>query len=153
MKNLETFIPLYTHHKQAEISTIGHLFHSYMESLIIDMESLDNCISEIDRNPLGSAALAGTSYNINREQTSWRMNFTKLHCNTLSAISDRALMDFKVLSIIVQIIGHCARISKDLVFYSLDEIDIIKLGESVTTGSSIMPQKKNPDPLEIIIAK
>ena len=153
LKNTETVIPLYTHHKQAEISTIGHLFHSYMESLVIDIESLDNCLSEIDRNPLGSAALAGTSHNINREQTSWLMNFSKLHGNTLSAISDRGLIDFKVMSLITQIIGHCGRISQDLIFYSLDEIEIVKLGESVTTGSSIMPQKKNPDPMEIIIGK
>ena len=62
-------------------------------------------------------------------------------------------MDFKVMSILTQIIGHCGRISQDLIFYSLDEIEIVKLGESVTTGSSIMPQKKNPDPLEIIIGK
>ena len=153
LKNVETVIPVYTHHKQAEISTIGHLFLSYMESLAIDLESLDNCISEIDRNPLGSAALAGTSIDINREQTTWLMKFSKLHTNTISAISDRGLMDFKVLSVIVQIISHCSRISKDIIFYSLDEIELITLGESITTGSSIMPQKKNPDVLEIIISK
>ena len=153
LRNLETIIPLYTHYKQAEISTIGHLFHSYMESLTIDIESLQNCISEIDCNPLGSAALAGTSYPINREQTTTLLNFSKLHSNTLSAISDRGLIDFKVLSIIVQILSHSARIAKDLIFYSLDEIEIIQLADNVTTGSSIMPQKKNPDLLEIIISK
>ncbi len=153
LQQIETTIPLYTHHKQAEISTIGHLFCSYMESFSIDLESLNNCLLEIDRNPLGAAALAGTSHAINREQTTELVHFSKLHTNTLSAISDRGLIDFKVLYIIVQVLSHCARIAKDFIFYSLDEIEIVKLADNVTTGSSIMPQKKNPDLLEMIIAK
>ncbi len=153
LENLESIIPLYTHYKQAEISTIAHLFCSYMESLTLDIESLNNCISEIDRNPLGSAALAGTSYNINREETTELLKFNKLHSNTISAISDRGLIDFKVLSALVQTVSHFARIAKDIIFYSLDEIGIIQLSDNVTTGSSIMPQKKNPDLMEIIISK
>ena len=145
-------MPGYTHLQVAQPVTFGHHLLSYVEMLGRDRGRLTDCRKRLNESPLGSAALAGTSYPIDRDFVSKKLGFDKPTENSMDGVSDR---DFAIefMSATSLIAIHLSRLAEELVIWSSDRFNFIKLPESFTTGSSIMPQKRNPDAAELIRAK
>ena len=147
-----TIMPGFTHLQAAQPITFGHHLLAYFEMLIRDRERLQESFKRINTMPLGSAALAGTSYPINRERTAELLGFERISQNSLDAVSDR---DFAIefASNASLIMMHLSRFSEELILWSSAQFDFISLPDSFCTGSSIMPQKKNPDVPELVRGK
>ena len=148
----DMLMPGYTHLQVAQPITFGHHLLAYVEMLGRDRGRLTDCRKRLNESPLGSAALAGTSYPIDRDFVSKKLGFDKPTKNSMDGVSDR---DFAVefMSAASLIAIHLSRLAEELVIWSSDRFNFIKLPESFTTGSSIMPQKRNPDAAELIRAK
>ena len=148
----ETIMPGFTHMQSAQPVTFGHHLLAWHEMLRRDTERMHDCRKRVNVVPLGSAALAGTSYPIDREMTAELLGFDAISENSLDAVSDR---DFAIeyLSACALIMTHLSRMSEELVLWSSQQFDFVELPDSYCTGSSIMPQKKNPDIPEIIRGK
>ena len=148
----DMLMPGYTHLQVAQPVTFGHHLLAYVEMLGRDRGRLTDCRKRLNELPLGSAALAGTSYPIDRDFVSKKLGFDKPTRNSMDGVSDR---DFAVefMSATSLIAIHLSRLAEELVIWSSDRFNFIKLPESFTTGSSIMPQKRNPDAAELIRAK
>ena len=148
----DMLMPGYTHLQVAQPITFGHHLLAYVEMLGRDRGRLTDCRKRLNESPLGSAALAGTSYPIDRDFVSKKLGFDKPTKNSMDGVSDR---DFAVefMSATSLIAIHLSRLAEELVIWSSDRFNFIKLPESFTTGSSIMPQKRNPDAAELIRAK
>jgi len=148
----DMLMPGYTHLQVAQPVTFGHHLLAYVEMLGRDRGRLTDCRKRLNESPLGSAALAGTSYPIDRDFVSKKLGFDKPTKNSMDGVSDR---DFAVefMSATSLIAIHLSRLAEELVIWSSDSFNFIKLPESFTTGSSIMPQKRNPDAAELIRAK
>ena len=148
----DMLMPGYTHLQVAQPVTFGHHLLAYVEMLGRDRGRLTDCRKRLNELPLGSAALAGTSYPIDRDFVSKKLGFDKPTRNSMDGVSDR---DFAVefMSAASLIAIHLSRLAEELVIWSSDRFNFIKLPESFTTGSSIMPQKRNPDAAELIRAK
>ena len=148
----DMLMPGYTHLQVAQPVTFGHHLLAYVEMLGRDRGRLTDCRKRLNESPLGSAALAGTSYPIDRDFVSKKLGFDKPTKNSMDGVSDR---DFAVefMSAASLIAIHLSRLAEELVIWSSDRFNFIKLPESFTTGSSIMPQKRNPDAAELIRAK
>jgi argininosuccinate lyase len=147
-KHTETIMPGYTHLQRAQpISFAFHLL-AYVEMLERDKKRLKFVLDETDINPLGCGALAGSTLPLNRKITTEKLGFSKISANALDAISDRDfVLDF--LNACNIGIMHISRLSEELILWSTSEFNFIKLGDTFTTGSSLMPQKKNPDMAEL----
>ncbi len=141
--------PAYTHLQPAQPVPFGHWCLAYVEMLERDVLRLDGALSRINVSPLGSGALAGTGYAIDREALARELGFVSASRNSLDAVSDR---DFAVetLSVLSQLAVHLSRLAEDLIVYTSDEFRLVRLDDGVTSGSSLMPQKRNPDSLEVI---
>jgi len=148
----EVIMPGYTHLQHAQPVTLGLWFSAYASMLSRDMERLDSLYNRINRNPLGAGALAGTSFKIDREYTTKLLGFDKVHENPLDAVSSRDHV-IETLSVLSIIMSNLSRMSEDLILYSTNEFNILEIPDRFTTGSSIMPQKKNPDFAELIRGK
>ena len=148
----DMLMPGYTHLQVAQPVTFGHHLLAYVEMLGRDRGRLTDCRKRLNESPLGSAALAGTSYPIDRDFVSKKLGFDKPTKNSMDGVSDR---DFAVefMSATSLIAIHLSRLAEELVIWSSDGFNFVKLPESFTTGSSIMPQKRNPDAAELIRAK
>ena len=148
----DMLMPGYTHLQVAQPVTFGHHLLAYVEMLGRDRGRLTDCRKRLNELPLGSAALAGTSYPIDRDFVSKKLGFDKPTKNSMDGVSDR---DFAVefMSAASLIAIHLSRLAEELVIWSSDRFNFIELPESFTTGSSIMPQKRNPDAAELIRAK
>ena len=148
----DMLMPGYTHLQVAQPVTFGHHLLAYVEMLGRDRGRLTDCRKRLNESPLGSAALAGTSYPIDRDFVSKKLGFDKPTKNSMDGVSDR---DFAVefMSATSLIAIHLSRLAEELVIWSSDRFNFIKIPESFTTGSSIMPQKRNPDAAELIRAK
>ena len=148
----DMLMPGYTHLQVAQPVTFGHHLLAYVEMLGRDRGRLTDCRKRLNESPLGSAALAGTSYPIDRDFVSKKLGFDKPTKNSMDGVSDR---DFAVefMSATSLIAIHLSRLAEELVIWSSDRFNFIELPESFTTGSSIMPQKRNPDAAELIRAK
>ncbi|MDC0976149.1 argininosuccinate lyase [Alphaproteobacteria bacterium] len=148
----DMLMPGYTHLQVAQPVTFGHHLLAYVEMFGRDRGRLTDCRKRLNESPLGSAALAGTSYPIDRDFVSKKLGFDKPTKNSMDGVSDR---DFAVefMSATSLIAIHLSRLAEELVIWSSDRFNFIKLPESFTTGSSIMPQKRNPDAAELIRAK
>ena len=148
----DMLMPGYTHLQVAQPVTFGHHLLAYVEMIGRDRSRLVDCRKRMNELPLGSAALAGTSYPIDRDFVSQKLGFDNPTKNSMDAVSDR---DFAVefMSASSLIVIHLSRLAEELVIWSSDRFNFIKLPESYTTGSSIMPQKRNPDAAELIRAK
>ncbi|RCU45096.1 MULTISPECIES: argininosuccinate lyase [Corallincola] len=148
----ETVLPGYTHLQRAQPITFGHWCLAYVEMFHRDIDRLKDAMQRLDTCPLGSGALAGTAYPIDREKLAHSLGFTRPTYNSLDAVSDRdhvmELMSSASISML-----HLSRMSEDLIFYNTGEANFIELSDNVTSGSSLMPQKKNPDALELIRGK
>ena len=151
-KNIYTVMPGFTHLKNAQPVSFGHYLMAYVEMFKRDQKRFINNLDSLNENPLGVAALTGTSFNIDRNYTTKKLGFTKPTNNSIDTISDRDfVLDF-LYSISVCAM-HISRIAEELIIWNSDAFNLINLSDKVVTGSSIMPQKKNPDLLEFLRGK
>jgi len=148
-QSLHVLLPGLTHMQHAQPVSLAHHLMAYFWMFERDQERLIDCRKRVSSLPLGSAALAGTSFPLNREQVASELGFGSICENSLDAVSDR---DFVVefLSVASLIMMHLSRLAEEIVLWSMPEFGFIELSDAVTTGSSIMPQKKNPDVAELI---
>ncbi len=151
-KNTETVMPGYTHLQRAQPITFAHHIMAYVEMLKRDISRLNNAYNNCDVMPLGSGALATTTYPINRERVAELLGFSGVTLNSLDGVSDR---DFcmELASDISIIMVHLSRLSEEIILWSSWEFKFIDLDDAYATGSSIMPQKKNPDIAELVRGK
>ena len=151
-KNIDTVMPGFTHLKNAQPISFAHYLLAYVEMLNRDKKRFLNNIELIDECPLGSAALAGTSYKIDRQFTAKKLGFKKPTGNSIDAVCDR---DFAIdfLSAAATCAMHMSRLAEDFIIFNSEAFNFLKFSDKVLTGSSIMPQKKNPDPAELIRGK
>jgi len=148
-KNTGTVMPGLTHLKNAQPISFAHYLLSYYEMLKRDQKRFENNIKLIDECPLGSAALSGTSYKIDRNYTAKKLGFNKPTDNSIDSVSDRDFaIDFLYASAVCAM--HLSRLAEDFIIYNSDAFALISFNDNMLTGSSIMPQKKNPDPAELI---
>jgi argininosuccinate lyase len=151
-KNINTIMPGFTHLKNAQAISFAHYLMAYVEMFHRDKKRFNNNLDSLNENPLGAAALAGTSFNIDRNFTSKKLGFKKPTNNSIDTVSDRDfILDF-LYSISVCAM-HLSRISEELIIWNSDGFKLINLSDKIVTGSSIMPQKKNPDFLELLRGK
>jgi len=150
--NRDVVIPGYTHLQRAQPVLLAHWCLAYVEMLKRDRERLTEVRRRVNVMPLGSAALAGTSFPINREALATALGFEGVSRNSLDAVSDR---DFAVefLSACALIMVHLSRLAEDIILYATSEFGFFQLGDAIATGSSLMPQKKNPDSMELVRGK
>ena len=150
--NLDTVMPGYTHLQRAQPISLAHHLMAYFQMFARDMERLKDCYKRTDAMPLGSGALAGTTYPLDRDMVAAELGFASITANSIDGVSDR---DFAIelascLSIIMM---HLSRFSEELVIWSSLEFGFIEMDDAYSTGSSIMPQKKNPDVAELVRGK
>ncbi len=151
-KNIKTLMPGFTHLKNAQAVSFGHYLMSYVEMFKRDKIRFDNNMQSLNENPLGVSALAGTSFNIDRNYTTKKLGFKSPTNNSIDTVSDRDfVLDFLYSSSVCSM--HLSRIAEELIIWNSEGFSLINLSDKVTTGSSIMPQKKNPDLLEYLRGK
>lgn len=151
-KNLGVILPLYTHMQRAQPVLLSHHLLAYYEMLKRDRQRFIDCLARVDVSPLGSCAGAGTSFPIDREMTAEDLGFRTVSKNSIDAVSDRDFCaEFVFCSSVLMM--HLSRLSEELVLWSAKEFDFVDLGDGFTTGSSVMPQKKNPDMSELTRGK
>lgn len=151
-EHTETIMPGFTHLQTAQPVTLGHHLHAYIEMFGRDRSRVHDARKRLNECPLGAAALAGTSMPIDRKLTAKLLEFDSPTSNSIDSVSDRdfALEFLSVTSICAM---HLSRLAEELVIWASAEFDFIKLSEAFTSGSSIMPQKRNPDAAELVRAK
>ena len=152
-KNVDVIAPGYTHLQRAQPISFGHQLMAYVMMLRRDMGRIEDALDRMDsESPLGSCALAGTTYAINRKMTAEALGFSGVSMNSIDGVSDR---DFclELMSAFSILMMHLSRLSEEIILWSSWEFKFIELDDSYTTGSSIMPQKKNPDMAELIRGK
>ena len=151
-KNVDTVMPGYTHLQKAQPVTAAHHFMAYFQMFSRDLERLADCRKRINIMPLGSGALAGTTYPLDREFVAEKLGFAGVTRNSMDGVSDR---DFAIelASALSMLMMHLSRFCEELVLWSSHEFSFVEMDDSYSTGSSIMPQKKNPDVAELIRGK
>lgn len=151
-ENIDTIMPGYTHLQKAQPITFAHHVMAYYEMLKRDTQRLLDCKKRMNVMPLGSGALAGTTYPLDRELVADMLNFPEITMNSLDGVSDR---DFciEMASCISIVMMHLSRFCEELILWSTNEFSFIEMDDAYSTGSSIMPQKKNPDVAELIRGK
>jgi len=151
-KHLHTIMPGYTHLQRAQPVTFAHHLTAYVNMFLRDIERLSDCYKRADIMPLGSGALAATTFDLDREFVAEQLEFNKITENSMDAVSDRDfIIEFCAASSIVMM--HLSRFCEEIILWSSLEFDFIELDDAYSTGSSIMPQKKNPDAAELIRGK
>jgi len=150
--NQDAVMPGYTHLQRAQPVTFAHWCLAYVEMLARDESRLQDTLKRLDVSPLGSGALAGTAYPIDREQLAGWLGFASATRNSLDSVSDRDHV-LELLSTASISMVHLSRFAEDLIFFNSGEAAFVELSDRVTSGSSLMPQKKNPDALELIRGK
>jgi len=151
-ENRQVSVPGYTHTRQAMPSTLGHLFAAHAEGLLDQVPWLRLAFDHLDRSPLGSASGYGVPLPLDRERVRELLGFARLQVNTLAVQNDRGRSEHLVLTVAAATVTDLARLAHDLILFSSDELGYVTLSAEVTTGSSIMPQKRNPDVLELVRA-
>ena len=151
-KNTDVILPGYTHLQRAQPVTLAHHLLTYCQMLTRDFRRLENVWTGADIMPLGAGALAGTTFPIDRRQVAAELNFGAVYDNSMDAVSDRDyLLDF--LSFASVLMMHLSRLSEEVILWSSAEFGFIELDDAYSTGSSMMPQKKNPDVAELVRGK
>ncbi len=151
-KNIYTVMPGFTHLKNAQAISLSHYLLAYVEMFLRDKKRFSNNMINLNENPLGASALAGTSFNIDRNYTSKKLGFKNPTGNSIDTVSDRDfVLDYLYSCSVCSM--HISRIAEELIIWSSDAYGLIKLSDKVVTGSSVMPQKKNPDTLEYLRGK
>ncbi|HOJ11518.1 MAG TPA: argininosuccinate lyase [Clostridiales bacterium] len=151
-KHLDTILPGYTHLQRAQPITFAHHMMAYFQMFRRDIERLGNCYERTDIMPLGSGALAGTTYPLDRHMVAEELGFNAITENSLDGVSDRDFI-IELLSCLSIVMTHLSRFSEELILWSSHEFRFIEMDDSFSTGSSIMPQKKNPDVAELVRGK
>ena len=151
-KNIDTIMPGFTHLKNAQAISFAHYLMAYVEMFNRDKKRFINNLDNLYENPLGVAALTGTSFNIDRNYTTKKLGFKRPTNNSVDTVSDRDfVLDFLYSVSVCSM--HISRIAEELIIWSSDGFKMINLSDKIVTGSSIMPQKKNPDLLEYLRGK
>jgi len=150
--NIQFIMPGYTHMRRAQPISVAQYFNAYSEMFLRDLERFTDCYKRTDVMPLGSCAMAGTDFPIDRKMTASLLSFSEISQNSIDAVSDR---DFVAEYIFCcsTVMAHLSRLCEDLIIYTTDEFGFIEISDHYSTGSSIMPQKKNPDIPELIRGK
>ena len=151
-KNIETVMSGFTHLKNAQAVSFGHYLMAYVEMFLRDKKRFLNNLDSLNENPLGVSALTGTSFNIDRNYTTKKLGFKNPTNNSIDTVSDRDfVLDYLYSCSVCSM--HISRIAEELILWNSDGFSLIQLSDKVVTGSSIMPQKKNPDFLEYLRGK
>jgi argininosuccinate lyase len=150
--NKNTVMLLYTHLQHAQIGTFSHYLLSYTESLFRDIERLEELYGRINQSPLGSLAIGGSTFSIDRNRTASLLGFDRLSINSMDATSSRDVI-LEYLSCLSIVMVNLSRICEDFILWTTDEFKYVELADSASSTSSAMPQKKNPDPLEVLRSK
>ncbi len=150
--NIETLLPGYTHLQHAQPISFAHHLLAYVQMLQRDKERLIDNLKRIDISPLGAAALAGTTFPIDRHFTAEKLGFSQIYENSLDAVSDRDFV-IEFLSNSSILMMHLSRFCEEIILWCSHEFQFVELSDTFSTGSSIMPQKKNPDMAELIRGK
>lgn len=151
-EHIYTIMPGYTHLQKAQPITFAHHLMAYFEMFSRDFERLCDCRKRMNVMPLGSGALAGTTYPLDREFVASELGFAKVTANSLDGVSDRDFV-LELASCLSIIMMHLSRFSEELILWSSHEFSFVEMDDAFSTGSSIMPQKKNPDVAELIRGK
>jgi argininosuccinate lyase len=151
-ENIDTIMPGYTHMQKAQPITFAHHILAYAEMLKRDFGRLSDCYKRVDEMPLGSGALATSTYPIDREAVARDLGFSKVTLNSLDSVSDRDYA-IETLSCLSMIMMHLSRFSEEIILWCTNEFSFVELDDGYSTGSSIMPQKKNPDVAELVRGK
>ncbi len=151
-EHTDTIMPGYTHLQKAQPITLAHHTMAYFEMFKRDITRLDDCFERCNIMPLGSGALAGTTYPLDREFVAEKLGFKDVTLNSLDGVSDRDFV-IELASCLSIIIMHLSRYSEELILWNTNEFQFVEMDDSCSTGSSIMPQKKNPDVAELIRGK
>ncbi|GAA0757023.1 argininosuccinate lyase [Clostridium sartagoforme] len=151
-ENIDTIMPGYTHMQKAQPITFAHHLLAYSEMFKRDLSRLIDCYKRLDEMPLGSGALATSTYNIDRLSVAKDLGFASITLNSLDSVSDRdyAIESLSNMSLIMM---HLSRFSEEIIIWATNEFNFIELSDEYSTGSSIMPQKKNPDVAELVRGK
>ncbi|MEG1242046.1 MAG: argininosuccinate lyase [Oscillospiraceae bacterium] len=151
-RNTEVIMPAYTHLQRAQPTSFAHYMMAYANMLMRDLTRLEDCAARMDECPLGSGALTSTTYPIDREFVAKELGFARVTQNSIDGVSDRdyALELLNVLSILMM---HLSRFSEEIILWCSWEFKFVELDDAYSTGSSIMPQKKNPDIAELVRGK
>jgi len=150
--NSEALLPAYTHLRRAQPIRWAHYCNAFVDMFSRDRERFEQSIGRVDVLPLGSGAIAGSNFQLDREAVAKELGFARVSTNSLDATCDRDFVA-EFLSNCAILMTHASRLAEDWIIYSTEEFGFLELSEKVTTGSSLMPQKKNPDGLELIRAK
>ncbi len=151
-KNIYTVMPGFTHLKNAQPISFAHYILAYIEMFNRDKKRLNNNFNNLMENPLGSGAISGTSFNIDRSYTTKKLGFKIPTGNSIDTVADRDfVLDFLFASAVCAM--HISRLAEEFIIWNSDAFKLITLNDNIVTGSSIMPQKKNPDPLEYLRGK
>ena len=151
-KQPDVVVPGYTHLRKAQPVLLAHYLLAWFEMFSRDRDRFEDCFRRTDCMPLGAGALAGNAFAVDREALRKKLDFSRITANSLDAVSDRDyLVDFVSAGSLTLV--HLSRLAEDLIFFSTPECGWIELSDEVTTGSSLMPQKKNPDSLELLRGK
>ncbi|MDV3350408.1 argininosuccinate lyase [Leptolyngbyaceae cyanobacterium CCMR0082] len=150
--HVDTLIPGYTHLQRAQPLSLAHHLLAYVEMAQRDYERLGDVAKRVNTSPLGAGALAGTTFPIDRQYTADQLGFERIYANSLDAVSDR---DFAIefVNAASLIMVHLSRLAEEVIFWASEEFRFVTLTDSCSTGSSIMPQKKNPDVPELVRGK
>ena len=150
--NLDTIMPGYTHLQRAQPITLAHHHMAYFQMFKRDIERLIDCAKRINIMPLGSGALAGTTYPLDRQMVAMELGFDDITANSIDGVSDRDFV-IELASCLSIIMMHLSRFSEEIILWCSGEFAYIELDDAYSTGSSIMPQKKNPDVAELVRGK
>ena len=151
-KEIKTIMPGYTHMQKAQPVLLSHYFMAFGEMFARDVQRLNDCAKRINILPLGAAALAGTGLPIDRNMTAKILHFPEVSKNSMDTVADRDFIAEFIFAASI-IMMHLSRFCEDLVLWSSDEFGFVEISDAYTTGSSIMPQKKNPDVAELVRGK
>ncbi|MDD3165159.1 MAG: argininosuccinate lyase [Oscillospiraceae bacterium] len=150
--NKQSYMPGYTHLQRAQPTTFAHYMMAYANMLRRDVTRLEDCLERMDEMPLGSGALAGTTYPIDRSFVAEQLGFARITQNSLDGVSDRDYV-IEFLSACSLMMMHLSRFSEEIILWCSWEFKFVELDDAYSTGSSIMPQKKNPDVAELVRGK
>ncbi len=151
-ENVDTFMPGFTHLQKAQPITLSHHFGAYFEMFKRDRDRLKDIYKRMNYSPIGSGALAGTTYPLDRELTASLLGFEGPTLNSMDSVSDRDYL-IEFLSAMSTIMMHLSRFSEEIIIWNSNEYRFVELDDAYSTGSSIMPQKKNPDIAELVRGK
>jgi len=151
-QNKDSIMPMYTHLQHAQIGTFSHYLIAYADALLRDLERLDECYCRVNKSPLGAVAIGGTSLGIDRKKVASLLGFNGIVENSIDATTSRDVVIESCFNM-AMIMLNLSRIAEDLVLWSSSEFNYIELADELTSSSSVMPQKKNPCPLELMRAK